>query len=141
MSTDSYYPLVNASFMVNIGNWTFSFARIRNIQQTIDVETVQEGGNNWSVHNLAKPLSSSQKLILERGFLVNGYGDHGLMAGSRVYDVTIMVLWNGSIKKKYFIDQGIVSRWEISDLDALQSQIIYNTIEILHSGLYEGRVS
>ncbi|MDO4804336.1 MAG: phage tail protein [Lachnospiraceae bacterium] len=139
MSTIRYYPLLNAAFQINIGSETFSFARIKNISEIIEVETVQEGGNNWTVHNLARPISSSHKLILERGFLVDGGCDPGLTAGSRVYDVTIMVMEHGKIKKTYSFKEGIVTRWEISDFDALQGQVIYNTIEILHNGLSEGK--
>jgi phage tail-like protein len=134
------YPLLNAAFRVNIGSRTYSFTKIKNISEVVEVETVQEGGNNWSVHNLAKPISSSHKLVLERGFLLEGGNDPGLTAGSRVYDVTIMVIEHGSVKKSYSFEEGIVTQWEISDFDALQGQVVYNTIEILHNGLCEGQV-
>ena len=48
---------------------------------------------------------------------------------------------HGKIKKTYSFEEGIVTRWEISDFDALQGQVIYNTVEILHDGLREGRVN
>lgn len=135
------YPLLNTAFQVNIGSRTFSFARIKNISEIVEVETVQEGGNNWTVHNLPRPASSSHKLILERGFLSDGGNDPGLTAGSLVHDVAIMVMEHGKIKKTYSFEEGIVTRWEISDFDALQGQVIYNTVEILHDGLREGRVN
>ncbi|MBR0376937.1 MAG: phage tail protein [Lachnospiraceae bacterium] len=131
----SRIPLINTAFQVNIGSLVFHFARIKNISEIVEVETVQEGGNNWSVHNLAKPISSSHKLILERGFKADEEPERELRAGSRVYDVTIMVMEHGEIMKTYSINSGIVTRWEISDLDGLGGQIIYNTIEILHDGL------
>ena len=139
MSTIYRYPVLNAAFKVNIGTETYSFTKIRNISEVVETETVQEGGNNWTVHNLAKPTTSSHRLILELGFLVTG-NDPGLTAGSRVYDVTIMVMEHGSVKKSYSFEEGIVIKWEISDLDALQGQVVYNTVEILHSGLQEGKV-
>ena len=139
MSTISRSPVLNAAFGVNIGTETYSFTKIKNISEVIETETVQEGGNNWSVHNLAKPTTSSHRLILELGFLVTG-NDPGLTAGSRVYDVTIMIMEHGSIKKSYSFEEGIVIKWEISDFDALQGQVVYNTVEILHSGLQEGKV-
>ena len=139
MSTISRSPVLNAAFRVNIGTETYSFTKIKNISEVIETETVQEGGNNWSVHNLAKPTTSSHRLILELGFLVTG-NDPGLTAGSRVYDVTIMIMEQGSNKKSYSFEEGIVIKWEISDFDALQGQVVYNTVEILHSGLQEGKV-
>jgi phage tail-like protein len=137
MSTVYSYPLLNTSFQVNIGSWTFSFTRIKNISEIIEVETVQEGGNNWSVHNLAKPITSSHRLVLDRGFLSDGSNDPGLTAGSRVYNVTIKVMEHGTVIKSYSFQEGIITKWEITDFDALQGQVIYNTIEILHTGLSE----
>ncbi len=129
-------PVLNTGFKVQIGNQTFSFARIRNISQTIDVETIQEGGNNWLVHNLPKPLATPQRLVLEHGFLADEDNEPGFTVGSRLYNVTIMVMRHNSVSKTYSFDEGVVTRWELSDFDAMQGQIVYNTIEILHSGLH-----
>ena len=131
--------VLNNGFRVDFGSRTFGFARVRNLSTALDVETIQEGGRNWSVHTLAKPLSSSQKLVLERGFLSEGEEEPDLRIGSRIKDLTIMVMQRGEIKKTYTIEEGIVTRWDLSDLDALQGQVIYNTIEIMHTGLREDK--
>lgn len=136
----SIRPLTNATFQVNIGSTLFHFAKIKNISEIVEVETVQEGGNNWSVHNLAKPISSSHKLVLERGIRPDDDPENELRAGSRVYDIDIMVMEHGEIMKTYSINSGIVTRWELSDLDGLGGQILLNTVEILHDGLREGKV-
>lgn len=131
--------LLNSNFRVNIGPLAFSFARVRSISDTLEVEPVREGGNNWSVHSLAKPLSAGQKLILERGLLTNPEGllDMTLTTGSLVYAVTIMVMHHGIMRKSYYFEKGIITKWELSDFDALQGQALYKTIEITHSGLHE----
>ena len=131
--------LLNSNFLVNIGPLTFSFSKVRNLSDTLETETVQEGGNNWTIHSLPKPLGSAQKLILERGLLANpeGLKDMTLTTGTPVYAVTIMVMHRGVMRKSYYFEKGLITHWELSDFDALQGQTIYKTIEITHSGLHE----
>ena len=131
--------LLSSNFLVNIGQNTFSFARIRNVSEVLETEAVREGGDNWHVHALAKQHSSPQKLTLERGLLADPDGKvpFELKPGTMVSSVTIMVMQRGSKKKSYYFDQGIVTKWDISDFDALQGNVLYQTVEITHSGLYE----
>ena len=120
--------LLSSNFLVNIGQHTFSFARIRNISEVLETEAVREGGDNWHVHALAKQLSSPQKLSMERGLLADPDGKA---------PVDLMVMQRGTKKKSYCFDQGIVTKWDISDFDALQGNVVYQTVEITHSGLHE----
>ena len=131
--------LLSSNFLVNIGQNTFSFARIRNISEVLETEAVREGGDNWHVHALAKQHSSPQKLTMERGLLADPDGKVPvvLMPGTMVSSVTIMVMQRGTKKKSYYFDQGIVTKWDISDFDALQGNVVYQTVEITHSGLHE----
>ena len=131
--------LLSSNFLVNIGQHTYSFARIRNVSEVLETEAVREGGDNWHVHALAKQLSSPQKITMERGLLADPDGKVPvvLMPGTMVSSVTIMVMQRGSKKKSYYFDQGIVTKWDISDFDALQGNVVYQTVEITHSGLHE----
>ena len=131
--------LLNSNFLVNIGQHTFSFARIRTVSEVLETEAVREGGDNWHVHALAKQLSSPQKLSMERGLLADPDGKVpvALKPGTMVSSVTIMVMQRGSKKKAYYFDQGIVTKWDISDFDALQGNVMFQTVEITHSGLHE----
>ncbi len=131
--------LLTSNFLVRIGDFGFSFSRIRNISREVETEAVREGGDNWHVHTLTKQQSSPQKLILERG-LLGGYDGETpiiLSPGTLVANVTIMVLQRGQAVKAYAFDEGIVTKWEVSDLDALQGNAVYQTVEITHSGLQE----
>ena len=131
--------LLNSNFLVNIGQHTFSFARIRNVSEVLETEAVREGGDNWHVHTLAKQLSSPQKLTMERGLLADpdGKAPVDLKPGTMVSSVTIVVMQRCSKKKSYYFDQGIVTKWDISDFDALQGNVMFQTVEITHSGLHE----
>ena len=131
--------LLNSNFLVNIGQHTFSFARIRNVSEVLETEAVREGGDNWHVHTLAKQLSSPQQRTMGRGLLADpdGKAPVDLKPGTMVSSVTIVVMQRGSKKKSYYFDQGIVTKWDISDFDALQGNVVYQTVEITHSGLHE----
>ena len=45
------------------------------------------------------------------------------------------------MKKNYYFDRGLVTKWELSGLDAMEGHAIYRTVEITHSGLHEGQTS
>ena len=106
--------LLNSNFVVHIGSAIYSFARIRNISEAIEVESVREGGDNQHVHSLLKQRSAEQKIVFERGLLANPDGEPD--------------------------DEGLITKWEISGLDAMEGKTIYRTIEIIHSGLHEGKI-
>ncbi len=134
--------LLNSNFVVHIGSAAYSFARVRNISESIEVETVREGGDNQNVHSLLKQRSSEQKIVFERGLLADsdGKADNELRPGAVVSNVQILVMNQGVIKKNYYFDRGLITRWELSGLDAMEGKPIYRTIEIIHSGLCEGAV-
>ena len=132
--------LLNSNFVVHIGSTAYSFARVRNISESIEVETVREGGDNQHVHTLLKQRSGEQRIVFERGLLADPYGkaDADLQPGTLVKNVQILVMNRGQIKKNYYFDKGLVTKWELSGLDAMDGKPIYRTIEIIHSGLREG---
>ncbi len=134
--------LLTSNFLVNLGDSSFSFSRIRNISDVLETESVREGGDNWHVHTLFKQLSSPQKLVLERGMLADPAGKVpiDLKPGTLIARGTIMVRQRGKTVKSYGFHQGIITKWELSDLDALQGNVIYQTVEITHSGLYEKNI-
>ena len=134
--------LLNSNFIVFIGTSTYSFSRIRNISESLEVESVSEGGDNLQVHSLLKQRSSEQKLVLERGvfFGTSGAMEKDLKPGAVVQNVQIMVLDHGIPKKAYYFDSGIITRWELSGLDAKDGQPLFRSIEITHSGLHESKL-
>jgi len=132
--------LLNSSFLVHIGSDAYSFSKVSNISEAIEVESVAEGGDNQNVHSLLKQRSAEQKIVLERGLLADpdGKADADLKPGAVVKNVQILVMNHGTIKKTYYFDSGLITRWELSGLDAMDGKPIIRTIEIVHSGLKEG---
>lgn len=133
--------LANNRFLVSIGPILLSFAKVTNLSHEVETEAVSEGGSNWAPEILVKPKTGTDKLILERG-LQKGVGaslvKKTLALGNEVSVVTIMVKGaDKNIAKIYAFDKGMVTKWEIGELDAMGGGILIHRLEITHSGLYE----
>jgi phage tail-like protein len=132
--------ILNNSFLVTIGMLKFSFTKVSNIVDSIETEVVAEGGDNWGVHNLMKARTRNQTLVLERGVLSGTAArlvDAAFTTGMPIYELTVIIMQHGSMKKAYTIVSGMVTKVEITSLDALRSEPLYKTIEITHNGLHE----
>lgn len=136
--------LLNNRFLLAIGRDLYSFARVSNLTDSYELETIQQGGSNQSAEFLPGLKSRTETLVLEQGVASKAYNWSGksLKPGARLFAVSIMILGRGSAKKvekEYCFDYGIVTKWEVSPLNALGNEVLIHKIEITHSGLYEGR--
>lgn len=131
--------LLNNQFIVSFGVTLFSFAKVSNISDTFEVETVSEGGSNRYPEFLMKQKAKAETLVLERGVSQGllGLADMGMRTGIPVTSVTIMVMERGKVKKAYFMEKGVITKWEVGSLDAMGKDVLLKKIEITHSGLTE----
>lgn len=131
----------NNRFMVSMDALLFSFAKVTNISDTVETEVIQEGGNNWAPELLLKPKSRAEVLVLERGVQTGPLAmasEKVLALGNRVLAATIMVLdQNRNISKVYGFEKGLITKWEVSSLDAMGNELLIRKLEISHSGLIE----
>ena len=131
----------NNRFVVSIGPATFSFSSVTNISHSINVDDIQEGGRNDTPRFVVSPKRTGDQLVLERGIQTGMQAKHAgetFTPGASICLCTIMVLDRSmSIAKAYSFDEGIVTKWEIDNLDANDSRILVRRVEIRHSGLYE----
>ncbi len=142
-----YRPVVgNQHFVVYFGKTRISFSKVRNLQHTAEHETLSEGGLNDFVHVLNRPGSQGGTLTLEKGVMARADDVRGIQAlapGRRIQvPVTITLYhWNGSGEWKpvraWGVQDGVVTRWELTELDGLGSSVALETLEIAHSGLIE----
>ena len=125
--------LLNNRFHVILGEMMYSFARVSNISGSVEVETVNEGGANECPVLLYKQKSQAESLVLERGLAVKLQPKSArLKAGTVVKGGIILVKNNLMVFKAYSFDEGIVTRWEMSALDALGKDVL---IGIVDSGI------
>lgn len=130
--------LLNNQFVVSIGSALYSFSKVSNLSNSIELETINQGGVNQNAEFLIKQKNKPETLILEKGLIKNVLGlNHSLMIGDIVTEATIMVKRRGKIEKIYSFEYGIVSKWEISPLDAMGKDILIQKLEITHTGLEE----
>ena len=131
--------ILNNSFIVSVGILRYSFSKVSNIVDSMETEVYNEGGDNWHVHNLMKPKTSTQTLVLEKGTYAGNKEmlmDSVFTTGMPVYGLTVIVMQHLEMKKAYAITSGMVTKVEMTNLDALGSEPMYKTIEITHNGLH-----
>lgn len=129
-------------FTLSIGVVQLSFSKISNISKTIEYDTIQEGGRNGYVHSFTKPQTQQEILTCERGITTWGnavLAPLGLKPGGKIkMPVIIMVMkYPGHIDKAYCFDEGVVTKWETSDLNAMGDEVLVERFEIAHTGLKE----
>lgn len=131
--------LANNQFLVTFGPLSFSFSKVSNIQDSLEYESISEGGVNGHPIILRKNKSKTETVLFEQGIQTGagGLGMTMLTTGVPVYVVTIMVMRNKRISKIYCFEEGLITRWEVGSLDAMSKEIFIKKVEITHTGLHE----
>ena len=129
----------NNQFRVAIGPLVYSFSKVTNLSDTSEYEAYQEGGFNDYPVLLKKPKTKMETLILERGVMagVKDIPMRALTTGMPVAAVSIMIMQHQRVVKSYFFEQGIITKWEIGEMDALGNAVLIKRVEITHNGLHE----
>ena len=138
----------NQQFKVFFGSTQINFARVSNVQRAVEHEDFTEGGLNDYVHVLTKPGSASGTLTLEKGVAADQNLTklmRALAPGTRISTpVTILLYYRQSDGWKpvrsWGFEDGMVTRWELGNLDGLGSEVIIEKLEISHAGLKEQEV-
>ena len=127
------------SFDVRMNGLSFSFARVSNLSGTIAIDTIIDGGSNDSPVILRVPKKTPDMLILEKG-LYTTFGDMSFALfteGSTVGSININVLRDGKTVRMFFVSGGVVVKREYSTLDALESEVMIESLQIAHTGITE----
>ncbi len=130
--------LANNRFVLWLGSSQMGFSKIRNLVQEMEYDSIAEGGRNWSPHLFPKPKENMETLILEHGVCLNdnGEGIKSFRKGSRIQGAVIAVYSDsGGIGRVLSFDSGIVTKLQMTDLDAVKKELFIETLEIAHTGL------
>ncbi len=128
--------LTNSQFTVYIGSASYGFAKISNIAAEMEYDSIVEGGRNWSPLLFRKPRSRQDVLTLEKGVRVPGAaGKNVVSVGAVLSGLIISVGPDKDHCVRYTFDQGVVTKVELSGLDAKGSEIFIRKLEIAHTGL------
>ena len=136
----------NQYFVVYFGKTRVSFSKVSNLQRAVEHEALTEGGLNDFVHVLTRPGSQSGTLTLEKGVLAETDAAKVLRAlapGKRIQVPVTITLYHWNEKqtwtavRSWGLEDGVVTRWELTELDGLGSSVALEKLEISHSGLTE----
>lgn len=127
----------NNKFIFSCTGFVFSFSKISSITSEVEYDTILEGGYNEGARFLVKPKTKVEKLVLEQGVRTGVSAQRFLKIGMPVYVGTIIVLEGNLPQKVYCFEEGIITKYEMGELDALDKKVLVKKLEISHSGLYE----
>lgn len=128
--------LTNQDFVVYIGKSSFGFSKISNISAELEYESIGEGGRNTSLLFFRKPRSKLDVLTLEKGVRNTSQGvKMSLNTGGRVTGLIIGIKKAGKLVLSYTFDEGIITKVELGNLDAMGHEILIKKMEIAHTGL------
>ena len=135
---------VGHNFRVFIGSLEIAFSKISGIEQSLEVQEIQEGGNPRAVF-LYAPKRNAGRLKFEHGTgrlnkaskafnaAFNMQTVEGAFRGSGI----ILAIRNGEIARAYEYRRAIPVSWSLSGFDAETGSLLIDTVELMHNGIYE----
>lgn len=128
--------LTNHQFTVHIGNSTYGFAKVSNLVQEQEYDGIQEGGRNWSPVFFRKPKSKFDTLVLEKGVRAAAPNPKARLieVGMKLAGV-IVSIGGTDAYLRYTFDEGVVTKVELDNLDAMGNTVLIRKVEIAHTGL------
>ena len=127
------------TFEVTLDGISFSFSKVRNISGTIQYDSYVEGGSNDAPLLFRKPKSQPDTLILEKGVTdsIKGKLFALVKEGCKISEIDISVKKDGKTVRSFYASNGVIAARMFSDLDASDSQVLIESLQIVHTGLTE----
>jgi phage tail-like protein len=132
-------PLRGFRFLLEIDGITSGgFTRVKGLSREVRHESYREGGVNEYEHKLVTQVSYPV-LILERGLILDDLWNWALAAADGdVERKTIRIRLQNEAGEKVWaweVAYAIPVKWMVTDLDALTSQVVMESLELAHHGL------
>ncbi|MCL2576440.1 MAG: phage tail protein [Defluviitaleaceae bacterium] len=132
------------NFIVYMGSMEMSFSKISGIEQKLDVQEIQEGGNPRAVFLYgAKKIPGRLKFEHGTGLLnkANEAFNKAFTLQSLEYTFRgfgiIVALRHGKVSRAYEYQQALPVSWSVSGFDAKTGNILIDTVELMHNGIFE----
>ncbi|MFC4633067.1 phage tail protein [Dokdonia ponticola] len=140
--THNPYP-VRFYFSVSFdGSHQADFQEVAGISKEMHVEDVNEGGENRFNHKIP-PSTSSQNLILKRGFISKNSSlfkwcvdsiDDGLATAIQTKNITVHLLdSDGVVKMTWIFYNAYPVRYSVADLKSQENNIAIETLELAYT--------
>lgn len=132
-------PLRGFRFLVEIEGLTSGgFQRVKGLQREVKHESFKEGGVNEYEHKLFSQVSYPS-VVLERGLARDDLWQWAFDASEgRIERKNIWIRLQNEAGEKAWawqLDWALPVKWTCSDLDANASQIVMESLELVHHGL------
>ena len=132
-------PLRGFRFLVEIEGLTSAgFLRVKGLQREVKHESFREGGVNDYEHKLVSGISYPA-VVLERGLALEDLWKWALdTAEGNVKRKNVWIRLQNEAGEKAWawqLDWAIPVKWACSDLDANNSQVAMESLELAHHGL------
>lgn len=132
-------PLRGFRFLVEIEGLTSAgFLRVKGIQREVKHESFREGGVNEYEHKLVSQVSYPV-VVLERGLVLDELWRWALDASEgNIQRKNVRICLQDEAGEKAWawqLDWAIPVKWSLSDLDANNSQVSMEMLELAHHGL------
>lgn len=132
-------PLRGFRFLLEIDGITSGgFTRVKGIAREVRHESYREGGVNDYEHKLVTQVTYPV-LVLERGLALDDlWAWAQATADGDVRRKTIRIRLRNEASDPGFawqIEHALPVKWMVSDLDAQQSQVVMESLELAHHGL------
>ncbi len=128
-------------FGIKLGGNTYDkvcFSKISGIESTLDYEEINEGGYNSSSHLVAVPHKKHAPLVLEKGAAPTNSWISQIKPGMKLgtwLEVVLLDRAGKETKRCFRIKDGLITKWEISGLNAMGNEILVERLEIMHEGI------
>lgn len=139
-----YMPVYR--FAVRLGGSSYEevcFSKISGIESTMEYEEINEGGYNSSPHLVAVPHKKHSPLVLEKGAAPKDSWINRIKPGMKLgtwLEVVLLDTKGKETDRRFSIQDGLITKWEISGLDAMGNEVLVERLEIMHEGIqYSGR--
>jgi phage tail-like protein len=138
----SYYPPVGFHFNVSFdlpgaGSAEVHFQQVSGISMELQVETLNEGGENRFSHKF--PVRPSYPdLVLKRGLLVDSGVRSWCESAIRDFDIQPTTVWvtvmneNHEPLQTYTFFKAWPKKWSVSDLNAESSSLLIESLELAY---------
>lgn len=126
-------------FTVLIGPMKIGFSRVSGLKCAAALEPLNEGGADAPHMVRARP-KLSEPLTFEMGAST---GVNRLLQFTvglpLILPMTVVTMTeNWGIGRTFTVDDPIVESWQLSDLDAMNGEVLIEKFSVLHSGIYGG---
>lgn len=132
-------PLRGFRFLVEIeGIASGAFVRVKGLSRELKHESFREGGVNDYEHKVVSQVSYSP-LVLERGLALPNLWQWAEDAANGIivrHKVSIRLQNEaGAPAWAWHVDHALPVKWACTDLDGHSSQVLIESIELVHHGL------